>query len=152
MENAGSRYTRGNRTYAYDAAAKTVTVNGAGTKFDKSAGSDDLFYAYFEGKGDLTITAKMTVNNNGNAGYAGLLIRNTADEAGSASAALYADFANGSKNQIRYGYHKEAAGGGASQVNTAVTTASSDIYIKLEVSGKTATYHVVPQLIFQMKR
>ena len=123
----------GTGTYAYDAAAKTVTVNGAGTKFDKSAGSDDLFYAYFEGKGDLTITAKMTVNNNGNAGYAGLLIRNTADEAGSASAALYADFANGSKNQIRYGYHKEAAGGGASQVNTAVTTASSDIYIKLEV-------------------
>lgn len=132
----------GTGTYAYDAAAKTVTVNGAGTKFDKSAGSDDLFYAYFEGKGDLTITAKMTVNNNGNAGYAGLLIRNTADEAGSASAALYADFANGSKNQIRYGYHKEAAGGGASQVNTAVTTASSDIYIKLEVSGEKATYHV----------
>ena len=60
----------GTGTYAYDAAAKTVTVNGAGTKFDKSAGSDDLFYAYFEGKGDLTITAKMTVNNNGNAGYA----------------------------------------------------------------------------------
>ena len=132
----------GTGTYAYDAAAKTVTVNGAGTKFDKSAGSDDLFYAYFEGKGDLTITAKMTVNNNGNAGYAGLLIRNTADEAGSASAALYADFANGSKNQIRYGYHKEAAGGGASQVNTAVTTASSDIYIKLEVSGEKAIYHV----------
>ena len=132
----------GTGTYAYDAAAKTVTVNGAGTKFDKSAGSDDLFYAYFEGKGDLTITAKMTVNNNGNAGYAGLLIRNAADEAGSASAALYADFANGSKNQIRYGYHKEAAGGGASQVNTAVTTASSDIYIKLEVSENKATYHV----------
>ena len=31
----------GTGTYAYDAAAKTVTVNGAGTKFDKSAGSDD---------------------------------------------------------------------------------------------------------------
>ena len=132
----------GTGSYVYDAAAKTVTVNGAGTKFDKLAGSDDLFYAYFEGKGDLTITAKMTVNNNGNAGYAGLLIRNAADEAGSASAALYADLANGSKNQIRYGYHGEAAGGGASQVNTAVTTESSDIYIKLEVSGKTATYHV----------
>ena len=38
--------------------------------------------------------------------------------------------------------HKEAAGGGASQVNTAVTTASSDIYIKLEVSENKATYHV----------
>lgn len=139
----------GTGSYNYDAETNKITIDGAGTKFDKGTGSDDLFYAYFSAKGDITITAKMSVENpDGEAGYAGLLIRNAADEAGSASAAVYADMANGSKNQIRYGYHKESAGGGAAQVNANVTTESTDIYIKLEVSGTKATYSVASQADF----
>ena len=87
----------GKGSYAYDSASKTVTLTGAGTKFDKDAGKDNLYYAYFNAKGNITITAKMTVT--GSTGMAGLLVRNASDEATSGSAALYADI---SKSQVRY--------------------------------------------------
>lgn len=127
----------GTGAYAYDAAAKKVTVTGSGTKFDKDAGLDDLFYSYYNGKGDLSVSAKMTVT--GSTGHAGIIARNTGDEAGSASAALYAD---GSKNQIRYGYHKESAGGGASKIGAGTETASSTVYVKLEIKGNVASFWI----------
>lgn len=130
----------GKGSYAYDSASKTVTLTGAGTKFDKDAGKDNLYYAYFNAKGNITITAKMTVT--GSTGMAGLLVRNASDEATSGSAALYADI---SKSQVRYGYHLDGGKGGASNVNSAVTTSSQDIYVKLEIAGDKATYHVASQ-------
>ena len=48
----------GKGSYAYDSASKTVTLTGAGTKFDKDAGKDNLYYAYFNAKGNITITAR----------------------------------------------------------------------------------------------
>lgn len=123
-------------TYSYDNTAKTVSINGAGTMFDKSAGSDNLFYTYFAAKGDLTIQAKMVVT--GTTGQAGLLVRNSEDT-GAISAALYADL---SKSAVRYGYHLDAKGGGANPVNAAVTPASQDIYVKLEITAGSATYYV----------
>lgn len=123
-------------SYTYDSVAKTVSITGAGTKFDKDTGKDDLFFAYFAAKGNLTIQAKITATGTG---QAGIMVRNS-EEAGATSAALYADFV---KSQFRYGYHKEATGGGASGLNaTVVTTASTDVYVKLTISGETATYYV----------
>ena len=49
-------------------------VTGAGTKFDKDNGNDNLSYSYFNAKGDVTITAKMKVSGSGKA-QAGVLVR-----------------------------------------------------------------------------
>jgi len=122
-------------SYTYDNAAKTVSIIGAGAKFDKDAGTDDLFFAYFAAKGDLTIQAKIAAKGSG---QVGIMVRNS-EEAGATSAALYADFA---KTQFRYGYHKASAGGGALQLNPGVTTAATDVYVKLVISGESATYYV----------
>ena len=130
-----------NGSYSYDAAAKTVTVTGAGTKFDKSAGSDDMFMAYFDAKGTITITTKVAFDNpTGAIGYAGIVARNNGEDAGAPSAAIYADYANGSKNQIRYGYHKENAGGGATQLMGGTVT-QTDIYLKMVLENGKATFY-----------
>ncbi|SEV82127.1 pectinesterase family protein [[Clostridium] fimetarium] len=125
-------------SYTYDSVAKTVSIVGAGAKFDKSAGVDDLYYAYFAAKGDITIQAKITPTGT-TAGQVGVLVRNS-EEVGATSAAIYADYGN--KGQIRYGYHKASTGGGASALNTAITSASPDIYVKIEISGETAKFYV----------
>ncbi|GEM_PF-176358 len=114
-------------SYSYDKATKTVTVNGAGTKFDKDGGVDDFYYAYVTAKENITLTAKMKVTGSG---QAGIMLRNTADEVSSATGAVYADMSN---KEVRAGNHGENAGGGAGQINSAVTPASESIYIKIEV-------------------
>lgn len=117
-------------TYLYNGASKEVTIEGAGTKFDKDGGMDDLFYAYFAAKGNITVSAKMSVTGSG---QAGLLIKNNTDDQMSAAASVYADM---SKGQIRYGYHVEGGGGGASQITGNVTPSSTDIYVRVSVDGE----------------
>lgn len=127
--------------YTYDPLNKTVTVTGAGTKFDKDGGVDNLFFAGFSARGNFTITAKISATTEEAGGQAGIILRNSSDsdETGSASAAIYEDF---SKKQVRYGYHNENTGGGASQLNSAITTSSSEIYMKMEVVGTKVTFYL----------
>ena len=139
-QEVGSHTTEG--SYAYDDKTGTVTVTGAGSKFDKDNGNDDLYYAYFQSKGEVTVSAKMKVTGKG---QAGILVKNSADEANSAAASVYADL---SKSQVIYAYHGTEAGGGASNLNANVTTASEDIYVKLVVSNGTAKFYVATKADF----
>ena len=139
-QEVGSHTTEG--SYAYDDKTCTVTVTGAGSKFDKDNGNDDLYYAYFQSKGEVTVSAKMKVTGKG---QAGILVKNSADEANSAAASVYADL---SKSQVIYAYHGTEAGGGASNLNANVTTASEDIYVKLVVSNGTAKFYVATKADF----
>ncbi len=128
-------------SYNYDTAAKTIAVTGSGTKFDKGSGLDDMFMTYVEAKGKVTISTKVTFSNpSGGSGFAGIVARNNAEDAGSVSAAIYADYANGSKNQIRYGYHKESSGGGASQLLGGTVT-QDNIYLKMVLENGKATFY-----------
>ncbi len=128
-------------SYNYDTAAKTIAVTGSGTKFDKGSGLDDMFMTYVEAKGTVTISTKVTFSNpSGSSGFAGIVARNNAEDAGSVSAAIYADYANGNHDQIRYGYHKESAGGGASQLLGGTVT-QDNIYLKMVLENGKATFY-----------
>ena len=118
-------------SYVYDAAAKTVTVTGAGTVFGKDTNSDDLFYAYFDVKGNTTVVAKMTPSASNSTGMVGIMAKNDT-EPGSMAAGIYVDYAKG---QVRLGRH-----GGAGTLSTGAITDS--IYVKLEFS-KDAVYCTV---------
>lgn len=124
-------------SYTYDKEAQKISIAGSGTKFDKDSAKDDLYYAFFNAKGTITVTTKVQLSEDSAGGQAGIIARNDT-ESTSPSAALYAD---SNKGQIRYGYHTETSGG-ASQVNSDVTVKSDTIYLKLEISEGQATYHV----------
>lgn len=123
--------------YNYDTGSKKVTLTGAGTTFDKDNGNDNLFYAFFDAKGEITITAKMTAATSVNAtGFAGIMVRNSADDATSQSEALYADF---NKDQIRYGRH--GSKNGASKLSD--SKSADTVYLKLNVKEDGKVYYYV---------
>lgn len=124
-------------SYSYDSTSKSVTLTGAGSKFDKGSGNDSLFYAYFDAKGEITITAKMTASTSvEKSGFAGIMVRNSADEATSQSEAIYADFANA---QIRYGRHGSA--NGASKMDSSLPT--DTVYIRMNVKENGAVNYYI---------
>ncbi len=127
----------------------TVKITGAGTKFDKDNGVDNLYYNYCEAKGDITFTAKMKVTKSAEKGsQAGILIRNAADDAESQSEALYADV---DKNQFRYGRHGNGKNGAS---GLGKLKSDDEVYLKLELKyldaeGKTqVTYYVASNADF----
>lgn len=139
----GEHDTKGSCTYENDG---TIKIIGAGTKFDKDSGVDNLYYNYCQAKGDIVFTAKMNaVKVTDKASQAGIMIRNAADDAESQSEALYVDFG---KNQFRYGRHGNNKNG-ASGLGKFST--DSEVYLRIELEyleeNKTTkvTYSVASQ-------
>ncbi|MDO5381486.1 MAG: pectinesterase family protein, partial [Eubacteriales bacterium] len=129
----GEHETKGTASFENGA----LTITGAGTKFDKDTGIDDLSHSYFDVKGDVTITAKMTATGSG---FAGIMLRNSVD-ADSQTEALYADFG---KNQIRYGRH-----GGKNGANGLGSAKATDtVYLKIEIVDQVVKYTVATQADF----
>ncbi len=123
-EHAGTGSTK------YSADGKSITITGAGTKFDKDSGKDDYFYSFAEVKGDTTVIAKITPDAGNTSGFLGIIARNDT-ESESMAAGVYYDY---SKSQIRYGRHGGAA--------AAVSSVSDPVYVKIEFS-KGAQYTTV---------
>lgn len=123
-------------SFTYDKTTGSITVNGSGNKFDKDKGSDNLYYAFCNAKGDVTITAKMKATGSADSSsQAGIMLRNASDDAESQTEALYADFG---KSQIRYGRH--GSKNGASSLGKAAV--DSEVYLKIEIKDQTVNYYV----------